>query len=1010
MDGKVGRRIHEAEATLSTILDLHSCELKAIPESIFELSQLEELILSSNQITAVPGRISQLTKLRRLDLTRNPLLSVPNTPGLLMDWDAYLRTGISPENVSGIDVSTGDWEDDEIQVLDGSRLLAELTGMPQLRQLAIGSKAVTQKAALRQPPKPVADLIDSLWQFRGLESLSIFGILLGRVPSSLRYLDNLQSLGLSATGLHELPEWFGEFGKLENLALSLNSITDLPSKLKSLELTHLGLSSNEFECVPDVIFKIRSLIELRLDHNRIKRITSGILNLSKLSRLDIGGNPIESPPPEITNGGVSAIKNYWRQKREAGIDYLCEAKLLIIGEPGAGKTSLAKKIKSRAYQLRTEESSTEGIEISHWQFPAAIRIKEEDGLRLLERAFQVNLWDFGGQEIYHATHQFFLTRRSVYALVVDDRKEDTDFNYWLQLIELLGGGSPLLIVQNEKQDRRRDVDLSELRARFTNLRDTYRVNLANNRGLDELTRALERELEHLPHIGVALPATWRRVRGALEKDPRNFIGLGEYLAICQKEGFVRLEDKLQLSGYLHDLGICLHFQDDPVLKNIVILRPKWGTDAVYRVLDDEVVLNRRGRFSHDDLGRIWSEEEYSAMQHELLRLMMKFQLCYELPSGNNFIAPQLLSPVKPAYSWRPQDNLILRYSYEFMPKGLVTRLIVALHHLISEQKLVWKNGVLLERNGTRAEVTEDYSRRKILVRAVGRDTRGLLAIVNDQLHRIHERFNRLKFEVHLACNCASCSSSSEPYMFSLVALRQAHQAGCRIQCHNSFKLVDAEYLIRDVFPAWGPVVGAETEVLNEGGFQAFDLSQEVFVSYAWTDESRAFVDRVEQAFRQNGLSLIRDRNDTRYKDSIRSFMQRIGRGKCIVVVISKAYLESKSCMFELTEVLDRGDVRDRVFPIVLTDAKFYDAVDRLDYVAHWERQIKKLKSKMKSVGSEYLAGIREEIDLFTKIRNTVANLMDILGDMNTLPPEQHVGSNFDALIHAVEARLACDSV
>jgi hypothetical protein len=26
--------------------------------------------------------------------------------------------------------------------------------------------------------------------------------------------------------------------------------------------------------------------------------------------------------------------------------------------------------------------------------------------------FRVNIWDFGGQQIYHATHQFFLTKRS----------------------------------------------------------------------------------------------------------------------------------------------------------------------------------------------------------------------------------------------------------------------------------------------------------------------------------------------------------------------------------------------------------------------------------------------------------------------------------------------------------------------------------------------------------------------------------------------------------------------
>src|ERR1017187_7358656 len=67
---------------------------------------------------------------------------------------------------------------------------------------------------------------------------------------------------------------------------------------------------------------------------------------------------------------------------------------------------------------------------------------------------------------------------------------------------------------------------------------------------------------------------------ALEQDKRDYVGLDEYLPICQQHGFTRREDKLQLSGYLHDLGICLHFQDDPLLKNTVVLKPAWGTDAV----------------------------------------------------------------------------------------------------------------------------------------------------------------------------------------------------------------------------------------------------------------------------------------------------------------------------------------------------------------------------------------------------------------------------------------------
>ena len=44
-----------------------------------------------------------------------------------------------------------------------------------------------------------------------------------------------------------------------------------------------------------------------------------------------------------------------------------------------------------------------------------------------------------------------------------------------------------------------------------------------------------------------------------------------YLSICQENGFDRKKDKEQLSHYLHDIGVCLHFQDDPLLKYVDIL-------------------------------------------------------------------------------------------------------------------------------------------------------------------------------------------------------------------------------------------------------------------------------------------------------------------------------------------------------------------------------------------------------------------------------------------------------
>src|SRR4029453_8619851 len=117
---------------------------------------------------------------------------------------------------------------------------------------------------------------------------------------------------------------------------------------------------------------------------------------------------------------------------------------------------------------------------------------------------------------------------------------------------------------------------------------------------------------------------------------------------------------------------------------------------------------------------------------------------------------------------------------------------------------------------------------------------------------------------------------------------------------------------------------------------------ELFVSYAWEPESSAVVDRLQDALTQQGIRLIRDHEEERYKDSIRDFMRRIGRGKAVIIVISDKYLKSENCMFELVEVAKAESLRERVFPLVLSSANIYKATGRIGYVQHWEEEIRSL--------------------------------------------------------------------
>ena len=644
-----------------------------------------------------------------------------------------------------LDLSVGYWDiidnDDKL-----NRILEEVFELTQLERLNLSGNSISE-------------IPDTISKLTDLTELYLSRNRISEIPDIISKLTNLTWLNLDENRISEIP---GTISKLTNLAwlnLDGNNISEIPDIISKLtNLTGLNLNRNRISEIPRTISKLTNLTGLYLGNNRISEIPGTISKLTDLTWLNLSGNEIEIPPLEIVIRGINSIRHYFLQL-EAGGDYIYEAKLIIVGEAGAGKTTLAKKIGNPDYKLQKDELSTKGIDVITWKFNVPGNNRE----------FQVNIWDFGGQEIYHTTHQFFLTKRSLYALVADTRKEDTNFYYWLNVVELLTDNSPLLIIKNEKQDRQREINVNALRGRFSNLREILATNLKTNRGLPEVITNIQDYIKKLPHIGQVLPKTWVRVREALEKDTRNYISLEEYLDICEVNGFTKLSDKLQLSGYLHDLGVCLHFQDreDSILYKTVILKPKWGTDAVYKVLDNKQVINNQGCFTRNDLKEIWHEDKYVSMRGELLELMRKFQLCYKIPScEGTFISPQLLSENQPEYGWDESDNLILRYSYpDFMPKGIISRFIVVMHQYIYQQDYVWKSGVILNQDNARAEVIENYGKREIRIRVAGKSKRNFMTIVTHELDRINNSYKRLKYQKLIPCNCSACKNSQNPYAY-----------------------------------------------------------------------------------------------------------------------------------------------------------------------------------------------------------------------------------------------------
>lgn len=870
--------IAENKKTQSPFLDLGNCSLTEVPKSIEDLVWLEELSFAgargyfdgkqwvtkytqnkgfrnkiNNLVPPLPRKSESL--LGMYDYT-SPISRLIKLKKLYLNgyWGTSTAfNDLSPlaglTNLQELDVSNTEVSD-----------LSPLSGLTNLQQLYIWKTSVNNLSPLSNlanlqvidvsetqvtnlsPLSCLANLqifdvrnspVNDLTPLSNLKNLQHLGVLNTPVTdlSPLSRLENLQQLDASSTQLTDLSP-LSDLANLQMLYVRNTQVTDLSPLAGLANIQELDISNT----LVNDLSPLSGLAKLkRLNVSKTQVIDlSPLLELIKHNlpvgwSLDTGlGDgiyvedcPLTNPPVEIVKQGNAAILNYFHEKAIQGTDHLYEAKMLLIGEGGAGKTSLLRRLYQREKPLPTENETTKGIDIYRHEF------KLDNG-----RNFRLNVWDFGGQEIYHATHQFFLTKRSLYVLLDDTRKDyktvhDVGFKYWLEVVDILGDHSPVLIFQNEKGGRSKTIDESGIKAKFNNVKDFYRGNLEQPDAADGLRKAVEFYAQNLPHIGEELPALWVSIRADIEQQAKDkpFISQNDYFDIYAKHLEFDRDKALHLSRYLHDLGVFLHFQDEPLLARTVILQNTWATEAVFKMLDDEIVKGNLGHFDITDCQRVWQDSVYAEMHPELLALMQKFELCYRLPDTqvDTWLAPQLLPPSKPAAlaDWQQPGDLTLRYHYEFLPKGIVSRLIVRMHRFIKRSDLSWISGALFERGGTEVLAEVPAKGGEIVLRARGAERKELLSVISADLDALNDSFHGLKDLVSkwVPCNCSSCRELKEPGFFKQERLLKRKLDGqFEVECPaDSYEMVDVRELLDgirvDQLPGWAKDEDAPNQLL-----------------------------------------------------------------------------------------------------------------------------------------------------------------------------------------------------
>ncbi len=414
-------------------------------------------------------------------------------------------------------------------------------------------------------------------------------------------------------------------------------------------------------------------------------------------------------------------------------------------------------------------------------------------------------------------HQFFLTSDCLYILMAEKRKELANFDYWLNIINILGKNSPVLVLFNEINiksatsfiyDEQKYSDLFP----YLNIQklDVNLSEMSDGR-FEVLLNTIKKKLACLEHIGKEVPAKWVDIRCELEKIRiKKHITIKEYFEICEGHGIDKEKDQLLILRYFHMLGIVLHFSDDENLCDTIFLDPNWPVDAVYSALANIDIQENNGRFEKGEIYKIWESKGYDYNERaKLLQLMLidNFDLCYKLPGSEaKYIIPMLLTEKKPEYDWGGNDNLQFRFQYPFRPNGICSRMIVRMHEYIDDDK-VWNEGAVFIKNGATAQIIErktvDEGLKIIEIRLKGQQNscKDFLTLIREEIKSIQNRsFPNLPFVEMVPCNCNECSPSQSPYFFKYREIENyLKRRKDQIDCRNSATAVSIGKLIGNVF-------------------------------------------------------------------------------------------------------------------------------------------------------------------------------------------------------------------
>ncbi|MGC1374580.1 MAG: COR domain-containing protein [Anaerolineales bacterium] len=782
-----------------------------------------------------------------------------------------------------------------------------------------------------------------LGEFKHLQTLNISGNNLTILPASLGDITYLKDLNISNNHLATLPNGFEKLKYLETLNLANNPLMAHSESIsiisKLTQLKHLDISGNQLQALPNGFLdsfpylqfvdlsrnqlislsvgkenlnNLKCLLSLNLSDNQLATLPGMIGNLLQLQSLDVSNNRLTDLPVSIARlehlqtinlsynvhldselavackQGIEAIRVYLRAQENSVV--LNEAKLILIGEGAVGKSCLLGALRDEPWN--DSGITTHGIEIKPIKMINPITRKE----------LVLNGWDFGGQRVYRPTHQLFFSAPAVY-LVVWKPREGSQQGFvreWIKLVKHREPDAKILVVATHgwPGGRQPDIDRQELWDLFgqNTIVDFFFVDSkpdekGQRRGIAELKDAIARVASELPEMGRSIPKSFKDVRQDLQKRIEPYLSLNKVLAICRE---YQMDDETAdlFITISHRLGHLTHYQHDPALRDIVILRPDWLATAISYALDDEATRNAHGLVRFSRLSHLWkgstrpTDTHYPEQLHRIfLRLMERFDLSYHVTdsSPQNDVDPQvLIAQLVPDN--RPERDLERKWTAypctagnlqqmqicrivddkgnSALAEGLFYQLIVRLNKYSLgrsnyNDSVHWQRGLVLD---------DDYNGRALLEH-IGNDVRitvrapypeRFLAMLTGEVKYLIESFwEGLRCDVMVPCVEPCGRNAPGTGLYNVRSLIESKREGQpKFPCPNCNKWQDIDTLLRNAPTAQPDITTLIFAEFSEVKTELLKVRQQLTLQNEKTvgrfdhldDQSRRILSRVDNAY------------------------------------------------------------------------------------------------------------------------------------------------------------------